>query len=82
MSKEGVKIVIINTEYIQTDASSFKSVVQKFTGKNSSSPAPAKVTPAAYRRGYDHGDDNKLLKDLSPLDELLGLYANEVVRDR
>ncbi|KAK4723514.1 hypothetical protein R3W88_026293 [Solanum pinnatisectum] len=77
MSKEGVKIVIINTEYIQTDVSSFKSVVQKFTGKNSSSPAPAKVC----RRRYDHGDDNKLLKDFSPLDELLGLYANEVVRD-
>ncbi|TMW84225.1 hypothetical protein EJD97_025585 [Solanum chilense] len=81
MSKEGVKIVIINTEYIQTDVSSFKSVVQKFTGKNSTSPAPVKATPAAYRRRYDHGDDNKLLKDLSPLDELVGLYSNEVVRN-
>ncbi|XP_059285102.1 VQ motif-containing protein 10-like [Lycium ferocissimum] len=30
-----VKIVIINTQYIETDASSFKSVVQRLTGKNS-----------------------------------------------
>ncbi|KAG5597470.1 hypothetical protein H5410_038702 [Solanum commersonii] len=35
MSNIPVKIVIINTQYIETDASSFKSVVQKLTGKNS-----------------------------------------------
>ncbi|KAG6756313.1 hypothetical protein POTOM_039740 [Populus tomentosa] len=33
--REPVKVVIINTEYVQTDASSFKSVVQKLTGKDS-----------------------------------------------
>ncbi|KAL7186082.1 hypothetical protein ACSBR2_027941 [Camellia fascicularis] len=31
----GVKIVIINTEYVETDATSFKSVVQRLTGKDS-----------------------------------------------
>nr|GMD33317.1 VQ motif-containing protein 10-like [Ipomoea batatas] len=30
-----VKVVIINTEYIETDARSFKAVVQRLTGKDS-----------------------------------------------
>ncbi|XP_028783112.1 VQ motif-containing protein 1-like [Neltuma alba] len=34
-SKKPVKIVIISTQYVQTDAGSFKSVVQKLTGKDS-----------------------------------------------
>lgn len=34
-SRGPVKIVIINTQYVETDATSFKSVVQKLTGKDS-----------------------------------------------
>ncbi|AES75320.1 VQ motif protein [Medicago truncatula] len=34
-SKKPVKIVIVTTEYVETDAMSFKSVVQKLTGKHS-----------------------------------------------
>ncbi|KEH38408.1 hypothetical protein MtrunA17_Chr2g0312981 [Medicago truncatula] len=34
-SRNPVKIVIINTQYVETDATSFKSVVQKLTGKDS-----------------------------------------------
>ncbi|KAL5080825.1 hypothetical protein RYX36_009246 [Vicia faba] len=34
--KKPVKIVIVTTEYVETDAMSFKSVVQKLTGKCSS----------------------------------------------
>lgn len=30
-----VKVVIINTHYVETDSMSFKSVVQKLTGKDS-----------------------------------------------
>ncbi|KAL7087401.1 hypothetical protein ACP275_13G066400 [Erythranthe tilingii] len=30
-----VKVVIINTQYVETDAVSFKSVVQRLTGKDS-----------------------------------------------
>lgn len=30
-----VKVVIINTQYIETDVASFKSVVQELTGKDS-----------------------------------------------
>ena len=34
-NREPVKVVIINTHYVETDAMSFKSVVQKLTGKDS-----------------------------------------------
>ncbi|XP_045818096.1 uncharacterized protein LOC123910856 [Trifolium pratense] len=34
--KKAVKIVIITAKYVETDAMSFKSVVQKLTGKHSS----------------------------------------------
>ncbi|GFZ12346.1 hypothetical protein Acr_23g0007310 [Actinidia rufa] len=34
MSREPIKIVFINTEYVETDATSFKSVVQRLTGKD------------------------------------------------
>ncbi|XWS10780.1 hypothetical protein CRYUN_Cryun38cG0027200 [Craigia yunnanensis] len=33
--REPMKIVIINTKYVETDATSFKSVVQELTGKDS-----------------------------------------------
>ncbi|KAI3414843.1 uncharacterized protein J3R85_015752 [Psidium guajava] len=36
--KEVMKVVIIDTQYVQTDPKSFKSVVQKFTGKDSKVP--------------------------------------------
>ncbi|KAF8026019.1 hypothetical protein BT93_F2743 [Corymbia citriodora subsp. variegata] len=36
--KRGIKVVIINTQYVQADANSFKSVVQKLTGKDSKVP--------------------------------------------
>ncbi|CAA2964493.1 Hypothetical predicted protein, partial [Olea europaea subsp. europaea] len=34
-NREAVKVVIINTQYVETDAMSFKSVVQSLTGKDS-----------------------------------------------
>lgn len=34
-ARDPVKVVIINTQYVQTDAMSFKSVVQRLTGKDS-----------------------------------------------
>ncbi|KAL8031899.1 hypothetical protein ABFX02_13G059200 [Erythranthe guttata] len=36
-----VKVVIINTQYVETDAVSFKSVVQSLTGKDSTVAAAA-----------------------------------------
>ncbi|KAF1001483.1 VQ motif-containing protein 1-like [Apium graveolens] len=32
--KPAVKVVIINTQYVETDSTSFKSVVQRLTGKD------------------------------------------------
>ncbi|XP_027172720.1 VQ motif-containing protein 10-like [Coffea eugenioides] len=34
-TRDPVKVVIINTQYVETDAMSFKSVVQRLTGKDS-----------------------------------------------
>lgn len=34
-NREAVKVVIINTQYVATDAMSFKSVFQSLTGKDS-----------------------------------------------
>ncbi|XVF79289.1 hypothetical protein PTKIN_Ptkin14bG0209500 [Pterospermum kingtungense] len=33
--REPMKVVIINTKYVETDVTSFKSVVQELTGKDS-----------------------------------------------
>ncbi|CAN1141259.1 VQ motif-containing protein 10 [Linum perenne] len=34
-SREDVKVVLIDTQYVETDPQSFKSVVQRLTGKDS-----------------------------------------------
>ncbi|KAB2029319.1 hypothetical protein ES319_D05G153900v1 [Gossypium barbadense] len=34
MSRENVKVVLIGTQYVETDPVSFKSVVQRLTGKD------------------------------------------------
>lgn len=34
-TSDEMKVVIINTQYVETDAMSFRSVVQRFTGKDS-----------------------------------------------
>lgn len=57
VSREPVKVVIINTEYVQTDATSFKSVVQKLTGKDSTGPAAAAA--ATDRRFSTKGTDRE-----------------------
>ncbi|KAJ0733468.1 putative VQ motif-containing protein [Helianthus annuus] len=45
---EPVKVVIINTEYVETDAMSFKSVVQRLTGKDAPPPAPSPKNKLSY----------------------------------
>ncbi|XP_076937542.1 VQ motif-containing protein 10-like [Bidens hawaiensis] len=49
--REPVKVVIINTEYVETDAMSFKSVVQRLTGKDAPSPAPSPKKNLSYHGG-------------------------------
>ncbi|KAL6999753.1 hypothetical protein U1Q18_000911 [Sarracenia purpurea var. burkii] len=50
---EAVKVVFIDTQYVETDATSFKSVVQKLTGKDS----------AATATGLGSGPSEKNKKD-------------------
>ncbi|XP_012850531.1 PREDICTED: VQ motif-containing protein 1-like [Erythranthe guttata] len=67
-SKDAVKVVIINTEYVETDARSFKSVVQNLTGKDSiisyASRAPV------LSRGMSFNEFERMIKELPPFDEL------------
>nr|GMD92565.1 VQ motif-containing protein 1-like [Ipomoea batatas] len=77
-----LKVVIINTQYVETDARSFKSVVQRLTGKDSTAADIKKehhyggrMTAAAASnpplpRGLSFKDFDKLFKELPPVDEL------------
>ncbi|KAH9723730.1 VQ motif-containing protein 10 [Citrus sinensis] len=47
--REPVKIVLIKTQYIETDARSFKSVVQELTGKDSGARG-SNLSPASKSR--------------------------------
>nr|GMD08588.1 VQ motif-containing protein 1-like [Ipomoea batatas] len=80
--RECVKVVVINTQYIETDARSFKSVVQSLTGKDS--PAESTVAPpglngsgegtaeisSTLSRGLSFKDFDHLFMNLPPLEEL------------
>ncbi|EOA37224.1 hypothetical protein CARUB_v10010726mg [Capsella rubella] len=53
---EPMKVVFINTQYVQTDARSFKTVVQELTGKN------AVVSDGSYEfsgQGYGGKDSSQ-----------------------
>lgn len=80
-----VKVVIINTEYVETDAVSFKSVVQRLTGKDAVVTATRRRSQAAaagsgrapaLERMISFKDFDRMLKELPPLDELYRLYAD------
>lgn len=52
-SRDPVKVVIINTQYVETDATSFKSVVQRLTGKDSKIEIhPSNSSPSSCSRYY------------------------------
>lgn len=85
-----VKVVIINTQFVETDARSFKSVVQNLTGKDSTIPAaqppPQRFHAGAgagdfcnsgpvFSRGMSFKDFERMLNELPPLDELSSLYS-------
>ncbi|PIN06393.1 hypothetical protein CDL12_19883 [Handroanthus impetiginosus] len=84
--KDVVKVVIIDTQYVETDAGSFKSVVQSLTGKESKAAAAEKQPKfqsrnevskkgPVFERGMSFKDFDRMLKELPPLDELYRLYA-------
>lgn len=49
VKQHDVKVKFIETQFISSDAASFKSVVQRLTGKHSS-PAPSHAAPAPPQR--------------------------------
>lgn len=74
-----LKVVIINTQYVETDARSFKSVVQRLTGKDSTAADIKKehhysggmaASNPPLSRGLSFKDFDKLFKELPPVDEL------------
>ncbi|CAK9160282.1 unnamed protein product [Ilex paraguariensis] len=69
-TREPVKVVIINTQYIETDAVSFKSVVQRLTGKDSiveveSSSSTGRKTSRVGAPAKISGGDSFFSKELS-----------------
>ncbi|PIN15884.1 hypothetical protein CDL12_11470 [Handroanthus impetiginosus] len=85
-NSDPVKVVIINTQYVETDPLSFKSVVQSLTGKEStaaarkpprfqSSAGVSRKTELVLSRGLSFKNFERTLTELSPVDELYRLYA-------
>ncbi|KAK9056861.1 hypothetical protein SSX86_024225 [Deinandra increscens subsp. villosa] len=66
-NREPVKVVIINTEYVKTDATSFKSVVQRLTGKDAPSSPNKKLSGVCGGGGggNDGGNSRMLTKGMS-----------------
>ncbi|KAJ7981962.1 VQ motif containing protein [Quillaja saponaria] len=58
-----VKVVIINTHYVETDAMSFKAVVQNLTGKDShiDDDAAAAAAAEASRKRDNSKNKNKVM---------------------
>ncbi|WOG97853.1 hypothetical protein DCAR_0417194 [Daucus carota subsp. sativus] len=50
IGREPVRVVIVSTQYIETDPASFKSVVQSLTGKHSHDLPPPHPKRAVRRR--------------------------------
>ncbi|KAA8524084.1 hypothetical protein F0562_010485 [Nyssa sinensis] len=61
-NREPTKIVIINTQYVETDAVNFKSVVQRLTGKDSTAGMEPRSTGGSFSR--------KATKTTSRLEEI------------
>ncbi|KAM5586532.1 VQ motif-containing protein 10 [Rosa sericea] len=65
-----VKVVIINTKYVETDAMSFKDVVQKLTGKDSrvayevQEPPPPPVTNNKCTSQFSNFRDQGLINGI------------------
>ncbi|GJT52426.1 VQ motif-containing protein 10-like protein [Tanacetum coccineum] len=87
--KDPVKVVIINTEYVETDATSFKSVVQRLTGKDSPSPVTSPnnirsshgghrgvVKSPMLKKGMSFRDLDKLLLELPSMDDIYQFCAD------
>ncbi|CAF2065562.1 unnamed protein product [Brassica napus] len=64
MNSEPMKVVFINTQYVETDARSFKNVVQELTGKDAIVAAgpfesPSTSDDRCYGGGNRIGEDSR-----------------------
>lgn len=95
-SRKPVRIVIISTQYVETDATSFKSVVQKLTGRDSDSDSDdhqvhvghAAMEARKAKRKWDdsqsgHNRSSFLIRDSSfkEFDRLLGEMPQLITDD-
>lgn len=63
LKSEPMKVVFINTQYVETDARSFKTVVQELTGKDAIVAAGPFDSPSASD-GRCYGGGNKVGEDI------------------
>lgn len=61
MKPEPMKVVFINTQYVETDARSFKNVVQELTGKDAIVAAGPFESHSGYDGGSKSGQDTRRL---------------------
>lgn len=61
-NKKVIRVVIINTEYVETDATSFKSVVQKLTGKEESTTVAPTASKRMLQGGYGDNYHQGIIK--------------------
>lgn len=87
---EPTKVVFINTQYVQTDARSFKSIVQELTGKNAVvAEGPFEFSGQGYggkdssqqflggRReaGVEATEFDRFFREMPPVGELYNLWS-------
>ncbi|XP_010540123.1 PREDICTED: VQ motif-containing protein 10 [Tarenaya hassleriana] len=61
---EPMKVVFINTQYVETDARSFKTVVQHLTGKDATVPGETSDYSAASASGRSSSGGDKSISDV------------------
>ena len=79
--REPVKIVLIKTQYIETDARSFKSVVQELTGKDSGARG-SNLSPASKSRKVRSNLGTKIMEGGMNINGFAGESINNNNADR
>ncbi|KFK42226.1 hypothetical protein AALP_AA2G227600 [Arabis alpina] len=67
VKSEPMKVVFINTQYVETDARSFKTVVQELTGKDAIVAAGPYDSPSASDGRFHGGGGSKTGEDVRRL---------------
>ncbi|XP_010428967.1 PREDICTED: VQ motif-containing protein 10-like [Camelina sativa] len=67
VKSEPMKVVFINTQYVETDARSFKTVVQELTGKDAIVAAGPFESPSSASDSRCYGGGSKIGEDTRQL---------------